>query len=221
MVQYNRLNRQTNSKKNCFQGYDYNRKTSKLFTWSISWSPTKMLLYNIVLVGDRTNLEFNFYRLWPSLNAFKIAPQYLKQLLIRCWIQRVKRSRKLKKKNQKNNASEIVRSLNTDMNYGFHLRLFTVCFNLSLADSLSNTSERESKFLAVYFWIRDSRFEIRICIQFTNDALYLSWNSKLSPSYKAFDLLFALILLHHLKLTPHPPQGQLKWQSASWKTEKS
>ena len=58
---------------------------------------------------------------------------------------------KVKKKNQKNNASEIVRSLNTDMNYGFHLRLFTVCFNLSLADSLSNTSERESKFLAVYF----------------------------------------------------------------------
>ena len=88
-------------KKNCFQGYDYNRKTSKLFTWSISWSPTKMLLYNIVLVGDRTNLEFNFYRLWPSLNAFKIAPQYMKQLLIRCWIQRVKRSRKLKKKTKK------------------------------------------------------------------------------------------------------------------------
>lgn len=128
---------------------------------------------------------------------------------------------KVKKKNQKNNASEIVRSLNTDMNYGFHLRLFTVCFNLSLADSLSNTSERESKFLAVYFWIGDGRFEIRICIQFTNDALYLSWNSKLSPPYRAFDLLFALILLHHLKLTPHPPQGQLKWQSASWKTEKN
>lgn len=88
-----------NRKKNCFQGYDYNRKTSKLFTWSISWSPTKMLLYSIVLVGDRTNLEFNFYRLWPSTECVQNRTSISETAV--CWIQRVKRSRKLKKKTKK------------------------------------------------------------------------------------------------------------------------